>query len=333
MAYGVATGPSGPVAPRRRRRTGRIALTVLLVIVVALVGMLVYVDFSLNRVAALGDYPGRPAAGAGTNWLLVGSDSRTGLTDAQKQQFATGSDAGARSDTTMLLHIPDNGGKPTLVSLLRDSYLPIPGHGRNKLNAAFAFGGGPLLAKTVEQATGLRVDHYMEVGFGGLVNVVDDIGGVNMCVPAPIVDPKAGLNLPAGCQDLNGTQALGYVRTRATPRADLDRVVHQRQFLSALLNKATGPSVFLNPFRFVPMMVDLPGTLTVDNGDHVWDVASLGFAMSGNDLVTTTVPISGSKSVPGAGSVVLWDDNKTHALFDALRTDAAVPATALTTTP
>jgi LCP family protein required for cell wall assembly len=311
--------------PRPKRRIGRRILIVLAVLLLLVVGLVVYLDFSLNRVAALADYPGRPAAGAGTNWLLVGSDSRAGLTAAQKAQLSTGDAAGGRSDTTMVLHIPAGSGKPTLVSLLRDSYVSIPGHGKNKLNAAYAW---PLLARTVEQATGLRIDHYLEIGFGGLVNVVDDVGGVHMCIPAPMVDPKAGLNLAAGCQDLNGDQALGYVRTRATARADLDRVDHQRAFLGALLSKVSGPGVFLNPFRFVPLLVDLPQAVTVDNGDHLWDLMGVASAIGGSP-VTTTVPISGSASVNGAGSVVLWDANRSGALFNALRTDQPVPQGAL----
>ncbi|MBV8932229.1 MAG: LCP family protein [Kutzneria sp.] len=315
------TGYTAP--PKRKRRVGRTIGIIVLVLVLLIVGMLVYVDSSLKRTDALPDYSGRPPAGAGANWLLVGSDSRDGLTDAQKEQLATGDAAGARTDTIMLLHIPSSG-KPTLVSLLRDSYVSIPGNGRNKLNAAFAFGGAPLLEQTVEGATGLHIDHYMEIGFGGFANVVDAIGGVTMCIDKPMVDPKAGLNLQAGCQDLDGAQALGYVRTRATPAADLDRVVHQRQFLSAVVSKVTSPSVLLNPFRFVPLLSDAPAALTINNGDHLWHLASLAFAMSSKDLVTTTVPMSGTRST-NVGSVVIWDTDKAARLFDALKTDAAVP--------
>ena len=115
-----------------------------------------------------------------------------------------------------------------MVSIPRDSYVPIPGHGEDKINAAFALGGAPLLAQTVEQATGLRLDHYAEIGFDGFAEMVDAVGGVTMCLPEPISDPLAGIDLPAGCQELDGRSALGYVRTRATPRADLDRMTNQR---------------------------------------------------------------------------------------------------------
>lgn len=309
--------------PRRKSRVGRTIGIILLILVLLAIGMFVYADFSLKRVNALSDYAGRPAAGSGTNWLMVGSDSREGLTEAQKAELATGDSAGARTDTIMLLHIPSSG-KPTLVSLLRDSYVDIPGNGKNKLNAAYAFGGAPLLQQTVEGATGLHIDHYMEIGFAGFAGVVDSVGGVNMCIDKPMVDPKAGLNLQPGCQDLTGSQALGYVRTRATPSADLDRVVHQRQFLSAVVSKVTSPSVTLNPFRVVPLLSSVPGALTVNTGDHLWNLMSLAFAVGSKDLTTTTVPMSGSRNT-NVGSVVIWDKDKATRLFAALKTDAEVP--------
>jgi LCP family protein required for cell wall assembly len=294
--------------PRRKSRVGRTIGIILLILVLLAIAMFVYADFSLKRVSALTDYAGRSDAGSGTNWLMVGSDSREGLTQAQKAELATG----------------DSSGKPTLVSLLRDSYVDIPGNGKNKLNAAYAFGGAPLLQQTVEGATGLRIDHYMEIGFAGFAGVVDSVGGVNMCVDKPMVDPKAGLDLQPGCQDLTGSQALGYVRTRATPSADLDRVVHQRQFLAAVVSKVTSPSVTLNPFRVVPLLSSVPGALTVNTGDHLWNLMSLAFAVGSKDLTTTTVPMSGSRNT-NVGAVVIWDKDKATRLFGALETDAAVP--------
>ena len=310
-------------------RIGRVIGVVLVALILLVLGVFVYADFSLKRTDALHDYSGRPAAGSGTNWLMVGSDSREGLTEEQKQQLATGDAAGSRTDSILLLHVPSSG-KPTLVSMLRDSYVDIPGHGKNKLNAAFAFGGPLLLQQTVEGATGLHVDHYMEIGFGGFSAVVDDIGGVNMCIDKAMVDPKAGLNLQPGCQDLDGAQALGYVRTRATPSADLDRVVHQRQFLSAVVSKITSPGVMFNPFKVIPLMSSVPGALTVNNGDHIWNLASLAFTLASKDLVTTTVPISSTPTISGVGSVVQWNKDKASRLFTALQTDAEVPADVLT---
>ncbi len=267
--------------------------TVLLVLLLLVVGFGVWVDTSLNRVDAL---PAESAgAGSGTNWLIVGSDSRAGLTPEQEKELATGGDVGQRTDTIMLLHSGSSG--PVLVSIPRDSYVSIPGHGRNKLNAAYAIGGAPLLVSSVEAATGLRIDHYAEIGFGGFVGAVDAVGGVEMCVPQAIKDPKAALNIKEGCQELDGATALGYVRTRATAGSDFDRVERQRAFLSALVKKATSPATLVNPFRVVPLTSAVTAAITVDESDHVWNLAGLGFAMRGissGDGVTTTVPVGGT---------------------------------------
>lgn len=301
-------------------------LSVLVVLVLTLVGLVAWVDTSLQRIPALGDYPDRPAAGRGTTWLLVGSDSRSGLDAEQQAELATGGEVGSgRTDTIMLVHLPGllSDAPATVVSIPRDSYVPIPGYGEDKINAAFALGGAPLLAHTVESATGLRLDHYAEIGFGGFAAVVDAVGGVIMCPPEPISDPLAGIDLPAGCQELDGRSALGYVRTRATARADLDRMVTQREFVSALLQRATSPAVALNPLRWYPMARAAGGSLTVDTGAHVWDLARLAWALRG-DTVTTTVPI-GEFTGSDVGAVVVWDSEAAGRLFDALGADAAVP--------
>ena len=233
---------------------------------------MLWFDSAVHRQTVLADYSDRPGTGRGTNWLLVGSDSRQDLSAEQQQELATGGDVGTgRTDTMMLVHLPGFGSSnpTTLVSIPRDSYVPIPGHGKDKINAAFAIGGATLLAQTVEQATGLHLDHYAEVGFGGFAVLVDALGGVTVCPAEPIRDPLAGLDLHAGCQKLDGRSALGYVRTRATPRADLDRMVNQRQFMSAVLHRAGSPAVWLNPWRWYTVPRAAAAALTVDRGDHV----------------------------------------------------------------
>ncbi|MGB8390452.1 LCP family protein, partial [Mycobacterium sp.] len=268
-----------------------------------------------------------PGPGRGTNWLLVGSDSRQGLTPEQQQDLATGGDIGSgRTDTILFVHVPQlwSGTPTTMVSIPRDSYVPIPGHGKDKINAAFAMGGAPLLTQTVEQATGLRLDHYAEIGFSGFAALVDALGGVTVCPTAALNDPLAGIDLPAGCQKLSGRNALGYVRTRDTPRADLDRMVNQRQFLSALLRGADNPAVWLNPWRWYAVPRAAADALTVDQSDHVWDLARLGWALHG-PTTTMTVPI-GEFTNSDAGSVVVWNHDEAAKLFDALASDAPVPA-------
>jgi LCP family protein required for cell wall assembly len=297
-----------------------------LVFVVGVVAVGVWMDSSLHRIPALVDYAERPAEGRGTTWLLVGSDSRGDLTPEQQAELTTGGDMGAgRTDTILLVHLPAIGSSTptTMVSIPRDSYVPIPGYGEDKINAAFTFGGAPLLAQTVEQATGLRLDHYAEIGFDGFAVMVDAVGGVTMCPPEPISDPLAGIDLPAGCQKLDGRNALGFVRTRATPRADLDRMIHQREFMSALLHRAASPAVLLNPLRWYPMAHAASAAVTVNQGDHIWDLARLGWALRG-DMLTTTVPI-GEFTGSDSGSVVVWNHDAASQLFAALAADSPVP--------
>ncbi len=296
----------------------------LVVLLVLIVGFAVYVDFTLSRTDAL------PATSTttskGTNWLIVGSDSRQQLTEAQRQKYATGDETSQLTDTIMILHT--GSGPSTLVSIPRDSQVNIPGFGVSKINSAYGKGGGPdgggpqLLVKTVEAATGLHIDHYAEIGFLGIVDMVDAVGGVYLCVPESIKDPKAALDIKAGCQTIDSATALGYVRTRATASSDFGRVERQRAFLSALLQKVTGPSVLLNPFRLVPLTNGLSSAITVDRTDHVWNLAQLGLAMKGiSSGISTTVPV--------ADGVVHWDKKRAGQLFDALRNDQAPPKTAL----
>jgi LCP family protein required for cell wall assembly len=331
------------VAPKTRRKRGKrrwlrvVVPSLLIGLLLAIAGILggaLWLDTSLHREPVLTEYAGRPGTGRGTNWLLVGSDSREGLSVEQQRDLATGGDVGTgRTDTILLVHIPGFGSStpPTLVSIPRDSYVPIPGHGRDKINAAFAMGGAPLLAQTVEQATGLRVSHYAEVGFSGFAVLVDAVGGVTVCPAEPISDPLAGINLPAGCQKLDGRSALGYVRSRATPRADLDRMINQRQFMAALLRRVTNPAVWLNPWHWYSVPRAAVGALTVDKGDHVWDLARLGWALHGH-TTAMTIPI-GEFTNSDVGSVVVWNHEAARELFDALASDAPVPAAALVGQP
>ncbi|XVV05863.1 LCP family protein [Actinosynnema sp. CA-248983] len=314
-----------PVPKRRKPRVGRIVAVVLVVLLAFGIGLWVYVDSSLRRIDALPEYEGRPADTPGTNWLLVGSDARDGLSEEQKANLSTGDAGGRRTDTIMLLHIPDGSGKATLVSIPRDSYVDIPGNGKNKVNAAFAFGGAPLLVQTVEGATGVRVDHYMEIGFGGFAGIVDAVGGVEMCIKEPMQDPLAGLDLQPGCQELDGAQALGFVRTRAFATADLQRVQNQREFLSALSDKATSFGTLANPFKAFPLLFATTDSISVDDDDHLHNLAGMMFGMGGG-VDNITVPIGGTPTLPGVGSVVQWDREKALRLFAALEKDEPVPS-------
>jgi LCP family protein required for cell wall assembly len=284
-----------------------------------------YLDGKLTRQNVLVSYNGQPAAGAGTNWLITGSDSRQGLTRRQERRYHTGVNvSGQRSDTVMLLHMPGNGGTPVLISLPRDSYVPIPGYGWNKLNAAYSFGGPKLLAETVQNATGLRIEHYMGIGFGGLVNVVNSVGGVTMCFKHSLHDAASGIHLKKGCHTLNGGQALSFVRTRHQfLTQDLQREQNQRVFMRALLSKVTSTGTMLNPFAVIPAAIGSAESLTVDEGTHVKDLMSVAFALRNPE--TTTVPIGNANLLTNAGDAVQWNAHAARVLFRDLNTDHRVP--------
>ena len=326
--------PRGPVGGRRRRPRWRLVLAALaglvVVLLILVIGGYFYLDGKMTRQNVLVSYAAQPAAGAGTNWLITGSDSRQGLTRKQERKYHTGIHvSGQRSDTIMLLHLPANGGPPVLMSLPRDSYVKIPGYGWNKLNAAYSFGGPKLLAETVQNATGLRIEHYMGIGFGGLVNVVNSVGGVTMCFKHSLHDAASGVHVKKGCHSLNGGQALAFVRTRHNfTTQDLQREQNQRIFLRALLSKVTSTGTMLNPFAVVPAALGSVDSLTVDEGTHLKDLISVAFALKGAE--TTTVPIANSNLPTSAGDAVQWDSTQAGILFHDLNTDHHVPKRLLT---
>ena len=302
---------------RRRKSNGGCAKPLaifLIVLLVALVGGGVWADSTLTRIDAFPDK--HIADTAGTNWLLVGSDSREGLTQEQKDELMTGDDeGGSRTDTIMVLHLPMSG-KPTLLSIPRDSYVPIPGYGNNKINAAFAIGGSQLLTQTVEQNTGLRIDHYAEIGFGGLANIVESVGGVELCTEEPIYDDVISFYLEPGCHKLNGADTLKFTRSRATALGDIDRVARQRQFLGVLLDTMTSPKTLANPLKVVPLVSHVAGSFTVDKGDHIWHLARVALAMR-SGINEQTIPVA-SFADTEVGSVVMWDQDAATKLFNSL---------------
>lgn len=268
----------------------------------------------------------------GTNWVLVGSDSRKGLSAKEMRQLHTGPDEGnARTDVIMVVHIDGDGGT-TLVSLPRDSYVTIPNHissdgtesgeRKNKINAAYTFGGAPLLVQTVEANTGLHIDHYMEIGFAGVRDITDAIGGVEICVPQDYDDKNSNLHVTAGCQHMNGKVALAYVRMRyADPTGDIGRIQRQQQYLSAVMHKVITPGTVLNPFKMWSLSSAGTSSVVVGQETGVKDIGRLGLAMkgiSGGSGKVLTVPVSDTSANTAAGSSVIWDKEKAAALFAEL---------------
>ena len=312
-----APPPAHPGPPPRHRRGGGAAaflVLVLLLLVAYPLALAVTAYLAMDRAGPLeasgvGDTPGQTV-------LLVGSDSREG-TDI-------GGGGGARTDTIMLLHRPAGGAPTVLLSIPRDSAVEIPGHGENKINAAYALGGAPLLTRTVETATGIGVDSYVETDLARFPDIVDAVGGVELCPPEPIRDPKAGdLDIPAGCQEMDGRTALGYARTRAGPSGDLGRVERQRELIAAIAKEGASPETLLNPLSAFPLARSAGSALTVDDGTGPVDLGRFALAMravAGGDALTLTVPVAATDRRTPAGAVVDWDRERAEQLFEAMRT-------------
>ncbi|NEA47691.1 LCP family protein, partial [Streptomyces sp. SID10815] len=327
--------PRGPrPAPNWRRRIKWTAITVVTVVVVTSVATYFWADSKLHRDVDLSKVIDRPDSGDGTNYLIVGSDSRAGMSAEDKKKLHTGSAEGKRTDSMMILHVGGNG--DTLISLPRDSNVEIPSYkgaesgktypatGRQtKLNAAYAEDGPTLLVRTVEYNTGLHIDHYVEIGFAGFANIVDAVGGVEMTIDKPFKDKWSGADFQAGKQKLNGQQALAFVRTRhAFAASDLQRTKNQQKFLSALAHEVATPSTVLNPFAFYPTMSAGLDSLVVDKDMSLWDLASMFWAMkgvSGGDGTSMNMPISGS-----TGGNLVWDKAKVKTLVNQLNHDEKV---------
>ncbi|MFF7143506.1 LCP family protein [Streptomyces nodosus] len=337
---GGAQGPGGGgpygsrPAPNWRRRIKWTAITLVTVLVVTSVATYFWADSKLHREVDLSKVIDRPEAGKGTNYLIVGSDSRAGMSDEDKKKLHTGSAEGKRTDTMMILHTGDNG--PTLISLPRDSDVEIPtykgstsgktyqGTGRHvKLNAAYAEDGPELLVRTVEYNTGLHIDHYAEIGFGGFANIVDAVGGVEMTIDKGFKDKYSGADFKAGKQKLDGEQALAFVRTRhAFAASDLQRTKNQQKFLAALAHQVATPSTVLNPFKLYPTLGAGLDSLTVDTDMSLWNLASMFWAMkgvSGGDGTSMNMPLAGS-----TGGNLLWDKAKVKSLVNELNNDDKV---------
>lgn len=340
---GGPSGPGGPGGPgrgrpvaapdwRKRIKVGSIVLVSALL--VTSVATYFWADSNVRREVDLSKVIERPKEGDCTTYLIVGSDSREGMSAEEKKKLHTGSAEGKRTDSMMILANCSSGN--TMISLPRDSDVEIPSfvgsqsgkkfpaQGRRvKLNAAYAEDGPELLVRTVEHNTGLRIDHYAEIGFAGFANIVDALGGVELDIEQAFKDEKSGADFKAGKQTLNGEQSLAYVRTRyAFAESDLQRTKNQQKFLSALANQAATPSTILNPFELYPTLGAGLDTLVVDKDMGLWDMGQMFFAMkgiSGGDGVSMNMPISGQR-----GGNLVWDKAKVQQLVKEIQNDEKV---------
>ncbi len=263
----------------------------------------------------------RPADSGGTTYLLVGSDSREGLTGPEKADLGTGGGDGQRTDTIILLDIPSGDGPTLLLSIPRDSFVTIPGHGENKINAAYSIGGPDLLVNTVERATDIHIDNYIEIGFSGFVEVVDAVGGIEVCPKTSINDPKAGgLKMQRGCQEVDGRTALGYSRSRAFPRGDITRALHQREVITAVGKQGASWQTIVLPWRYFGVNKAAAETVRVGENVGPIDLARFAWAMAHTGSAKRcVVPYSNLGASTSAGSAVTWDQERAEALFAAIR--------------
>lgn len=332
-------GPQGPEAPEDDRRRGR--RRSLRVLVYALVSILVLVLIAAAGVflvaqrlgGQVGRYPAvfaplnsstRPAAGAGQTFLLVGTDSRspdaTTGRDAAAPDFVFGAQ---RSDVIMLATIAPDGRSASVVSIPRDSWVDIPGRGKNKINAAYAFGGPTLLVNTVEQMTKVRVDHFAVIDFAGFAQMTDAVGGIDLNVGTP--SERDGVVVPAGPQRLNGQQALVYVRERKTlPGGDFDRVRRQQNALRAFVRGALSSGTFSSPTRAYGLVDTVTRHVGVDDSMSNTQLGELAFSMRNlreSAINFVTAPSTGT-GMEGSQSVVYLDQAAGRDLWFAMNTDA-----------
>jgi LCP family protein required for cell wall assembly len=207
----------------------------------------------------------RPAATGALTFLLVGSDSLAGEPTTGSDADASGGIPGAgRSDTIMVVHIDAGYTRATVVSIPRDSWVAVPGHGMAKVNASYAWGGPSLAVRTIEGLTGIRVDHFAVIDFAGFQALTDSVGGIDVDIAARTT--FGPLVLHAGMNHLNGAQALGYVRQRTgLPRGDLDRVQRHQNALRALLLKINTSGLLSSPSSALGFMNELTRWITVDD--------------------------------------------------------------------
>jgi LCP family protein required for cell wall assembly len=258
-----------------------------------------------------------PQAGAPLNILLAGVDDRAGLTRHQQALLHVGHPRDDNSDTLMIVHISADRRHAEVVSLPRDSWVPIPGFGMSKINAAIGLGGPKLMVRTVERATGLTISDYVEVNFLGFVKIINALGGVSICVPFRVSDPYTGLQLSAGWHHVNGVTALKYARDRHSFAAsDLTRISDQQHLLASLFAAASNSGLLADPGRFARFVSATVAAIRVDEHLNVLALADELRYIRPSEVTFTTVPLANVNYLTPTGqSAVLWNQPEARALF------------------
>lgn len=309
----------GPVAAGgRRRRWRRYLLVGLLVVLLVIVGTgggaLLHASGQITRVPV----EGLESGGSGpTHILVVGSDSREGLTPEQQAELTAGDELGSRTDTIFVLTL--EGGRAALLAFPRDLYVERCDGSQGRINAATGIGGPACMVRTVSAMSGLPIERYISVDFLGFVDIVNAVGGVEVCIDKRIQDPFSGADFEPGCQVLDGREALAFVRVRKVDN-DLERIKRQQTFLRALAGTIASPSTALNPFELYATAGSVGSALTADEGLGILDLAQLAWAARGvarGQLATHTVPAV-PQSIGGA-AVLIPIEGEAEALFARFR--------------
>lgn len=298
---------------------------------------------AIPRVDAFAGLENRPKKeSSAVNYLIVGSDTREGLSREEIKRLKVGGTdvaAGKRSDTMLLIHISKKRDKAAIISIPRDSYALIPEHSNSqgklisaaysKINSAYNWGGAPLLIETLESMSDLRIDHYVELNFVGFVRMVDALGGVEICTKKDINDPKSHLTLPAGTHVLDGVDSLKFVRTRVFDGlGDLGRMKRQQEFAGAMLRKATSAGVLLNPVKMISFINSALDSVVTDEGLSQGDLLTLGKQLrnlSASNVRTLTIPLKYyNYNNNGVSAAVLWDPVLAPELFERIKNDEAL---------
>jgi LCP family protein required for cell wall assembly len=308
----------------RQQRALAIACGAISVVVLLIAGsswaLTSYINGHVGRVNA--GTAGTPSSGP-LNILVAGVDLRSGLSLAQQARLHVGHAVSSNSDTMMIVHVPADHSSVSVVSLPRDSWVEIPGHGMNKINAAFGLGGPKLMVRTVEHDTGLTINDYIEVDFPGFVKVVNALGGVNICLPYAVDDSYSGLHMAAGPHHVYGVTALEFVRDRHSfALSDLARISDQQQLLSSLLSEAISSGTLANPVKLSNFLSAATGAVKVDQRLNVTALADQLRGISPSHVTFMTVPLSNlNYQTPTGESAVLWDSSAATKLFAELKAD------------
>ena len=326
---GTATA-APPPRPARSRRVPRFRFGILkLLVLLWLVFMLAVPIYAWSKIDKVDAEPDgdRPDDQPGTNYLVVGSDKADDLTEEQQKALGTGPRGGTNTDTIIVLHV--GSGADTRMSIPRDTLAEVPGHGTQMINSAFALGKAPLLVASVEQLTGIHIDHYVELGFGSVINTVDALGGIEVCPENAMDDPKARLKISKGCQEVDGETALAYSRSRyVSALGDLDRVGRQGEVIGALGSEAKSPWTFLNPVRYWRLSNAAADAIRMDEDMGPVALGRFALAMTG-DSRTCTMP---NLSAPSDPNRIVADPDRAPAVFEAIIADDAVPENVCTPT-